>query len=60
MCLVLHWPHGECTDSPGPPRPHPGHPAQRVPDQVTTSSPNPLGVTGPSVLGCQVLPPSSP
>lgn len=56
MCLVVPWTHRENVPTPPPP----GHPAHHVPDQVPTSSPNPLGVTGPSVRGCQIPPWSLP
>lgn len=52
MCLVVHWTHRGNVPTPPPP----GHPAHHVPDQVPTSSPNPLGVTGPSVRRCQIPP----
>ena len=52
MCLVVHWTHRENVPTPPPP----GHAAHHVPDQVPTSSPNTLGVTGPSVRRCQIPP----
>lgn len=55
MCLALCWTQ---KNVPTPLTPTPPVTQHSVyPTRLPTGSPNPLGVTGPSVLGCQVLPP---